>query len=84
MEDPGVTLISPTYVVLRKQPGKSCVHRGAIHPSLTGAHILHWRGENKVTWYQLQLIIILRNVWVHHLQSLETKSEYIKLIHVLF
>lgn len=75
MEDPSVTLISPTNIIFRKQPRKPCAQRGAVYPSLTGAHMLHWRGENKVPWYQLQLIFILGNVWVHHLQSLGTKRE---------
>lgn len=71
VEDPGVTLIGPHDVVLREQPGAACGQGRAVDPALARAGLLHHTHEDEVSRDQLQLIIILRGVGVHHPQGLE-------------
>lgn len=70
VDDPGVGLISAVDVVLRQQARQPRAQRGAVHPALTGAALLHRRREDEVSWHQLQLVVILRHIRVHDLQCL--------------
>lgn len=71
MDDPGVGLISSVDIVLRQQARQPRAQRGAVHPALTGTALLHWRHEDKVSWRQLKLIVILRHIRVHDLECLQ-------------
>ncbi len=71
MEDPGVGLIGQADIVLRQQAGQPRGQRGPVHPALTGATLIHWRHEDEIARNQLQLILVLRQVGVHHSQGLQ-------------
>ncbi len=71
MEDPGVGLIGQADIVLRQQARQPRGQRGSVHPALTGATLIHWRHEDEIARNQLQLILVLRQVGVHHSQVLQ-------------
>ncbi len=71
VDNPGVRLVSAVDVVLRQQARQPRAQRGAVHPALAGTALLHRRHEDKVSWRQLELIVILRHIRVHDLQCLQ-------------
>lgn len=76
VEDPRVGLIGQTDVILRQQAGQARGQRGAVHPALTGAALIHRRHEDEIAGNQLQLILVLRHVRVHHSQCLRGSDRY--------
>lgn len=71
MDNPGVRLVSTVDIVLRQQARQPRAQRSAVHPALAGTALLPRRHEDKVSWHQLKLIIILRSIRVHDLQCLQ-------------
>lgn len=71
MEDPRVGLVGQADVVLGQQTRQARGQRGPVHPALARAALIHRRHENKIARNQLQLVLVLRLVGVHHPQRLQ-------------
>lgn len=71
MDDPRVRLVRSADVVLGQQAGQPGAQRRAVQPALAGCTLLHRRHEDEVSLQQLQLVVVLRHIRVHHLKCLQ-------------
>ena len=76
VEHPGVGLVRQADVVLGQQPRQPGSQRGPVHPALAGAALIHRRHEDVVAGDQLQLVLVLGRVGVHHPQRLRRTHRF--------